>query len=1032
MSVTGEGSALVDCRILGPVEIGNGHRVLALGSTKEARLLAALAFDVGRPVGLDTLIHRLWDDDPPRHPLGSLYANTARLRRHMAEVQAGDGPGPTIHRQSHTYLFDAAPEDVDWHRFEGLTARAAALADDAEDQGALELYQQADLLWRGQPLGGLSGLWPESLRSILSGKRLRATVARIAVELRLSRFTEVIGELTELVAAHPTNEVLVGQLMIASHGRGLHADALRLYANLRHRLREELGSDPGPALARTHELILAHAPVSALIPAHRKITPVGRTPHVLPRHARLVGREQEMRALMSRVGTATGTGAVIALQSISGMAGVGKSLLAWSAAERLADRFPEGLLHLDLRAHALTREPMTPQAALTHLIRTLGTPPQGMPETLEELTAQWRTTMQGRRMVVVLDDASGPEQVRPLLPGNSPSLVLITSRRRLSGLPGVRPLVLDVLPPPDAVALFHRMVEDDRADDPEEVARIVSLCGYLPLAVEIAASRLNSRPGWSLAYLIERLSREHARIEELHDTDREIASAFYVSYATLTAQERSVFRQLSLHLMPNFGPHSASAVTGLPLHRVERAIDALVDAHLLQAPTQERYRYHDLLGEFALGLESAEGSAEEHDSAMRRLIDFYIRAVDAADRLIRPERNRLALPRLPGPPVPADTSPPWQDAAEAERWLMGEHLGLTNAAQYARTHDMPDRAAVLSRVMAGFLEAGGFWSDAEHMHRHAVHHWYATGDRAAELRAHIDLGTLYTSSGRYEEAAGSLGTAVTIAAESGDTAAELETLLQLGTLSWHQGRLDSALAIQHEVLSLSERTGDRRRTAATLNNIGITSLYLGRYAIAEIVLRESLREFQAVDDRLRERRVRNNLADLYLRRGNKHAARESLREAQQIKLPNANRADLAVLNITLGSALDIPEHLDEALGLFREALEISRELGDLRNQVICLNEMGTAYRAAGRPADAVGPHTSALNLARTIGAVMEEVQSLLALGTTEQRMGRHRAAITHLEAAQELARQLGLPLETAEAATELARARSAAKHRESA
>ncbi|MFF6954968.1 BTAD domain-containing putative transcriptional regulator [Streptomyces sp. NPDC008317] len=1004
------------------MEIASGHRTRALGSSKEAHLLAALAHNVGRPIGLDTLIHRMWGDDPPGSPLSSLYANTARLRRHMAEiVQEGGGPAPNIKRRSHTYTLETAPDSVDWHRFQRLASQARLLSED-DDHQAHDLFRHAESLWYGEPLAGLSGPWAESVRSAVSERRIEVMSARIAIELRLGHFADAVAELTELVVARPTDEVLIGQLMIASHGRGLQADALRLYADLRRRLRDELGADPGPELAATHQLILSHAPVSALIPAARKRSHPVAVPQLIPQHAQLVGRELEMNSLMNRLATA-GSGAVSSIQSISGMAGVGKSLMAWSAAERLADRYPDGVLHLDLCTHALTQEPLTPQTALGWLMRALGTQPTSLPDSVEELAALWRATMSRRRMVVVFDDASGPDQIRPLLPGNSPSVFLITSRRRLSGLPGVRPLVLEVLPEQDAIALFQQMIEDDRADASQEVAEIVSLCGYLPLAIEIAASRLNSRPNWSLAYLVERLSREHARIEELHDTDREIAMAFYVSYATLTFEERSVFRRISLHLIPEFGPHSAAALMGLPVNRVERAMDSLVDAHLLQAPAPERYRYHDLLAEFSLSLESAEDSREVRETALRDLVDFYTAAVDTADRMIHPERSRRDLA------LRADFRgrlPSWRDANEAENWLLAEQRALISAVRYAHANGLPDRGAALACVMAGFLQAGGLWLDAERIHRQAVRYWQQVGERAAEVRACIDLGTVYSGSGQYEQALSALGSAITIAVATGDIDAELEALLQVGTVHWHQGRPDAALEIQRKVLALSEARGDRRQTARCLNNLGITSLYLGRYAIAQIVLREALREFRAMGDHLFQRRVLNNMADLYIRMGEKSTARKMLEEAQRIRLPNVNKSDLVVIDITLASALDMPEQLDDCLLLLRRSLESSRELGDLRNQVICLNEMGRAYREAGYADAALGPHTNALDLSRAIGAVIEEAQSLLFLGMTERLLGHYSSAVIHAEKALELARRAHLPVEEGEALMEIARLKSEA------
>ena len=220
----------------------------------------------------------------------------------------------------------------------------------------------------------------------------------------------------------------------------------------------------------------------------------------------------------------------------------------------------------------------------------------------------------------------------------------------------------------------------------------------------IAASRLNSRPSWSLAYLIRRLSLIDERVAELHDTERELGRIFDLSYATLGFVEQKVFRLLSLLPAPEFDAHSAAAITGLPLARVERAIDDLIDSHLLQEPAPGRYRYHDLVMGFALSLENAEDSAAEKDQALGRLIDFSIHAVDRADRMIHPARPRLDV----RPAASEIRLPGWRDRQEAESWLMTEHLALLATARYAMANGHPRRAAVLSHVMAGFLESGGF------------------------------------------------------------------------------------------------------------------------------------------------------------------------------------------------------------------------------------------------------------------------------------------------------------------------------------
>lgn len=1016
---------MLDCNILGPVEFGAAGRAYPLGATKTAHFLAALAVDAGRPVSMDTLVNRLWDEEPLGNPLSSLYSNATRLRKKIAEVRelAGDQRAPRVLRDSSSYRLDVDPDRVDWLRFGHLADRARSLSTGTDDIRALDLLREAEGLWRGDPLAGLKGAWARTTRTALSQKRLAATLLRISIELRMGHFAEIIAELTTLVDQHPSDEVLIGDLMIASYGRGLHADALRLYEELRRRLRTELGSQPGPELSRLHRLMLTNAPVTALIHRDRSDRPRRTPPRNFPLHAELVGRRTEVATLLSRLDSSASSGAVVALQSISGMAGIGKSLLALHVAELLEERFPEGQIHLDLRGHAPTQDPLRPEEALVQLLQTLGVAPGNIPERVEELSAMWRALLGNRRLALVLDDAAGSEQLRPLLPRHSPSLVLITSRRRLTGLPGVRQLFLDLLPASDAIALFRRLVDDDRADDEREVARIVELCDCLPLAVEIAASRLNSRPSWSLSHLISRLTQGHGRIGELHDNDRDIGRVFYVSYATLTTEEQGAFRLLSLHLAPEFGTHSAAAVIGVSPERAERVIDALLDSHLLQEPAPERYRFHDLVGEFALDLENNEDSAAHRDRAVGRLISFYIRAADAADRLLHPAHCRFET--TPASPAPGEL-PMWRTPKEAEDWLMAERAGLIRATHHARTHGDPEAAAILGSALAGFLEAGGFWTDAVRVHLHAAHHWQRVGNGSAEARARIDLSIVYAKSSRYEKALEAVERALSVARDVHDHDAGTEALHQRATMYWYLGRLDEALSTGETVLRLRRLDGDRRQIARALNNQGIFQRYRGDYETAMRSFEEALSMFRELGDLPFERRVLNNLGDVYIRTGRRTDARRTLEKCVAMEFPKFFRSDQAAIEITLASTLDIPDQLDDALEIYRNAMQTFEDLGDIRNVISCANGLGEAFRRAGRPDEAVTHHVDALARAREIGAAIEESQSLRLLGMAEYRLGRLRPAIDHLEAARALARDIDSPGEAAQATDALADALRAA------
>ncbi|MCK7623145.1 tetratricopeptide repeat protein [Streptomyces sp. RS10V-4] len=1000
-----------DILILGSVELRlDGHRD-PLGSAKERLVLAALAIDAGQPVSLNALIHHLWDDEPPAKPRGSLHSYAARIRRRLR----GAGGAARLTQQTHTYTLDVEPERVDYHRFRHLAAQARALIDSGDDEKALVLLKEAGALWRGEALAGLTGWWAESIRAALDEQRLASTLNRIGIELRRGHFAEVVAELTTLVERHPTDETLIGHLMVADYGCGRQADALRAYEAARRRLQAELGADPGETLTRLHRLILRQAPVDDLFTGRRP-SAARPVPNNLPSHGELVGREAELSALQMP----SSKGGVIALQAISGMGGVGKSLLALHAARRLGKHFPDAQLLLDLRAHSPGAEPLTPQAALTALLRILGVPATSIPQGLEELSSLWRTMLSTRRALIILDDAADPEQLRPLLPGNSPSLIIITSRRRLSGLPGVRSIVLDVLPTDDANALFVRLVGAERADDPQDVATIVRLCGHLPLAIELAAGRLVSRPSWTTGHLIQRLSRGEDRLGEFRDPYMEIARTFKMSYIALTKEQRTAFRALSLHLSQEFGLHAATALTALPLHSTERILEALLESHLLQEPAPDRFRFHDLLGEYALTLARAEDTADERERMVARLVDFYLQAADRADRLMYPRRHRLDI-RHSAERFPL---PPWSGSQEAKNWLTAERTALVTAEDHARTRGRPRQAARLAHVLAGFLDGEGYWPEAERMHRHAVDHWHASGEARPEAHALIDLCATLSHSSRYPEAITCAQRALGLAREAGDTAIEVEALHLLGVIHWHLGQLDSALRTQHTVLELRSRLGDPFQIARSQNNLGITHLYLGHHASSMACFEAALQGFRAVGDSREESRALNNLSDLYLAMDDREAALRTLQRSLDISMATGSRSDQAIIQLTLASTLTIPEDLDKALDLYRQALFSFRQLGDRRNECLALNGIGEAFQAAGRSNEAVVHHRSALDLANAIGAAHEQAQAMRCLGVAEAGLGNLRSGLQRLEAAVALVHENHDPEEHRKCLDALARLRA--------
>lgn len=1036
---------LVEIHVLGPVGLGSPERRLGLGS-KERLLMAALALDVGRPVTLDSLVDRLWDD-PPARARENVHTYVSRIRRAI-RTAAPEATAPVVTHRTHTYTLIADPETVDWQRFLRLADRAGCMAAEGDDTQAAALFREAECLWE-EPLAGLPGSWARRTRNTLAEKRRGVVTARLAVELRLGRFAEVSGELAALVDEYRGDEALAAQLMIAYYGGGRHAEALHVYQSVRRILRAEFGTDPGEELVGVHRHILARGPLhvltrrsadSGFVPPVGEAPRPGPVPDLLPRQAPLVGRRTEMDRIRAVIDAAPRDGAIVTLESISGMAGVGKSALAIRAAHEFGDRFPEGSLYINLRAHAQGQEPLTPAAALATLLRYLGVSPQTIPTDVDERAALWRRALGHRRALIILDDAAGPEQVRPLLPGTTECFVLITSRRRLVGLPRGRSLALDVLPTADAVALFRAFAGLEGHDGPEgpgrrpedtvEIERIVRLCGHLPLAIEIAANRLSAHPSWDLTVLRELLSRPTDRLAQIRDGYSEIARAFEVSYQTLSPDEQSAFRLLSLHPGPEFGSHTAATLLGRPLDETERLLESLLQCHVLQEPTPNRFRYHDLLGEYAHLLCTAQDSEEDREAARSRLADHYLRTADRCDRLLYPHRIRLAVPDTIAAsasvpvPTPVVRVPAPDTTADALSWFTSERLNLLSTEQQLRQHGARERAALLSHVLAGFLDGECYWTDAVRLHEAATGYWRGAGREDALCRALLDLSAVHTATGRFAEADRTARDALGRARTVGDRDTQAEALRELGILYWHLSQNQQALAFHKESLTLCAATGDRWREARCQNNIAICLLYLGEHEDALSWFRDAVAGFEAADDQRMLARTLNNLGHLYLRTGNLEGARRTSEHSLRLAERTGSPSDRAILQINIAEIHLATGDAPAAVVLCDAALPVFRRMGARKNEAITLTRLGRAYQDLSQNDRAADLIRRALTLARSIGAALEEVQARLALGSCEFACGRPTVARQHFVSALEAARRIHADEEEARAEAELERIRT--------
>ncbi|ONK15511.1 BTAD domain-containing putative transcriptional regulator [Streptomyces sp. MP131-18] len=1000
----------MEFRILGSVDMVVDGEVRRPGSIKERIVLASLALDVRKSVSSDTLINRLWEDRPPVSPRGNLRSLTSRLRK--ATKHPGTHQSPVV-QQDHGYLLDVVPQSIDLYRYLGLSARARHLVDGGDDEGALQALDEAAPLWRGDPLAGITGLWAEEVRRSLTPRLLAAALIRAGIGLRRGHFADIVGALVSLTSQYPEDQRLAEYLMLALYGCGRTSEALQVYQRTWRRLREESGVEPDHRLRRLQKSILRNVPVGELVPGgvrEQLRSATGPPPDNLPPAAGLVGRDQERSALRGALERGeSAVGGSVALEAIEGMSGVGKTALAVAVGREMRHLFPDGLIYINLRAHAGASAPMSPAAALDFLLRFLGTPTDRIPRDLDSATSLWRAMLTQRRVLVLLDDAADPGQVRPLLPGDSPSVVVVTSRRRLVGIPGLRRITLSMLPERDAIALFRRLVGEERTRDDAEVADIVRLSGYLPLALEIMAGRLNSHPTWSLSDLTRRLLGSSQRISAIRDGDREIWRAFEFSYRLLTGEQQCLFRRLGLHVGPDITPEAVAALTGMTSHRAEHLLEDLLDRYLIQELVPGRYSLHDLLREYAQILASSEEPETERAAAKGQLIDFYLRYADAADRTLYPHR-----PRTPVDAV-AHTISEWADQAQARTWLGAERENLLATAEHAWHVGPPRRAALFAHVLAGFHDAERLGSVAAELIRRAAAYWRTTEERAEEARALIDLCAARTHAGLLPDAVTAGKRALDLARSLGDADIVAEALTRLSLPETFLGNRHGAAELQREALDIWLRTSDRSQSARAQNNLAITLLHLGDLDTAQELFQSALKGFEASGHHRLMGLAHNNLGDIFGERDKPGEARSSYERALRIFETHGSAVERATVQLNLADLLQHFGEFDASLDLYEKALPVLRDAGERRTESIVLNGIGVILRRQGRREASVRHHEEALRAARAIGAAPEEAQALLDMAATEHDFGADEAAASSAAAALEVARRIGAESEAARA-----------------
>ncbi|WP_037607981.1 AfsR/SARP family transcriptional regulator [Streptacidiphilus rugosus] len=998
-------------------------------------MLAALLLEVGRTVTLTRLVDSVWDGSPPATGMHQIRKMVADLRRRIP------GGHRVLQHEGLGYRIVLAPEQLDLSVFTVRVRRSREAAAAGLRENAVEQLRAGLDLWRGPLLSGAGGPVLDTGFAELTEARLSAVEELMGLRLELGAGPELVAELRPLAAEHPLRERLRGHLILALYRSARQAEALEEYTRLREQLADELGIDPCPELARLYADILRgnpelSGPVAGVEPAHPSVPagpgrgdssrgthggalghPHGAThshththtsaeaaapsslPYDLPD---FTGRRQELADLLERGEPGPRT-TIICLE---GMGGSGKTALAVHAAHALADRFPDGQLYIDLAGFTPGQASLDPGAALDVLLRTLNVPGDRIPDELLGRIALWRVATAQRRILLLLDNAFDAEQVRPLLPASSGSLVLITSRVRLSDLDGAQAMPVDVLTPEDSRRLLVQLLGEERvAAESEDALRLIDLCGRLPLALRISAGRLADRPRWTLAHLVERLGDEARRLHELRGGARSVAASVSFSYLAMRRELQVAFRRLGMLPGRSFDTDTAAALLGLDRYAAMEQLEDLVDVNLLGQHAQDHYACHDLVRSYARHLVESVDSAEDQQ-AVERLLDHYYLALTAASDQLYPGKQ---TPRPPGA-APAGERPEFADPDTALAWLHREQGNLVAAVRLARERGLHWHAVMLPRYLSEYLALYGYLAENLEVEQAAVAAAEDADDPVLLEIATTNLAVALWNLSRYQEGTQQAQRSLRLAVQLGDPGIEASCLSRIGLFHSQLGEFAESLRHLERAQELQRRHGGPREQAAIAVSISSACGFLGDYDRSAASAREAIRLYQGLGEVQGETLALVNLANADVGQGDPRSALGHLERAWSLSQQRRTRAYTAMVAARLTQV-----HL-----LLGDRTQARRCAGAIRqmmpsglkpSRTITMNNvLGSVHYACAEYADARRCLEGALDQSERLDFRLGEAEArqLLALVATAE--GDPEEARTHSVRARELFEGMRIPV----------------------
>jgi DNA-binding SARP family transcriptional activator/tetratricopeptide (TPR) repeat protein len=890
---------------------------LDLGTPAQRVVLAVLAACAGRPVGVEELVDVLWGERAPVSAVNLVHRYVGSLRRLLEPGLPARTAGRVLASGPGGYRLALGDDELDLLRFRRLRTQADRLAAGAHPDQALPPLIEALGLWRGPCAAGLTErarAWPAF--AAIDAEHDDAVCLAADVAVKIDQADVVLATVRRVAARDPLHEPLQARLVRTLASAGRQAEALAAYQAVRSRLADELGVDPGPELrAAQRDVLRQRLPVRPTDPTRPSDPDLRADPDPPPRPAQLPadlpsfsGRATELGRALDLIAEGRPPSTAVVC-TVDGTAGVGKTTLAVHWAHQVAERFPDGQLYVNLRGFDPTSSALDPADVLVSFLDALGVPANRVPSGLAAQSALYRSTLAGRAVLVVLDNARDAEQVRPLLPGTSGCLTIVTSRNRLAGLvagEGAHPLTLDLLPAAEARRLLaDRLGADRLSADAAAVAEIVARCAGLPLALAIVATRTAAHPGFALAAIAAELRDAQGGLEAFAGARAAIdtRAVFSWSYRALTPPAALLFRALGLHPGPDLAAPAAASLVAVTVVAARALLAELTEAHLISEAAPGRYALHDLLRGYAAELGVGVDPSADRLAARYRLLDHYLHSADAADRQLEPVRDRITL----DPARPGVVALRIADRAQALAWFAAEHAALRAAVSHAADTGLDAHAWQLTWAMQQYFSWRVSWHEWISTQQLALDAVLRSTNLEGQAYTRCGLGRAYTRLGRDGQARVEYQRGLDLYVELGDRVGQARTHLNLGAAVHRLGDPDTSLDHARGAQDLYRSIGDRVNEARALNNVGYAQAARGEHRLALECCQQALTIHQEIDDRHGMANAWDSLGYIHHR---------------------------------------LAEH-DRAVVCFQKALEEFRALGDRNLEGDTLLHLGEAHRDAG-------------------------------------------------------------------------------------